>query len=187
MFDHYRPSPLDKGQYSTQTSPAGFHSLVTNWHSWGRGRGGSEQTWALPAHCPTLPMHKPFSWFASMNTPESPRCFARGASSTARTCASSLQSVTSTNRVQQVPKGWVKGYVCALPAGWQEQRKAQLGGGKGLACLQTHIPRQPSLQVADQRSQLLWCKLDLFSPSHTQIQATDERSHAGSCYLWGAV
>lgn len=29
-------------------------------------------------------------------------------------------------------------------------------------------------------------EMNLFSPSHTQIQATDKRSHAGSWYLWGA-
>lgn len=127
---------------------------------------------------------------ASVNTLQLLHCMSgkriAGTCCTARTHASFLQCTASIKTVQQVPEGWGQGVCLPSASRWPVQRLVQLEETK-VWPLCRHIPSQPSLQVADQRSQLHWCKLDLFSPSCTQIQATDDRRHARSCYLWGAA
>jgi len=119
MCDHYRPSPPDKGQYSTHKHlQLGVHDKVTERHS--QGRAGD---WSWPEPCCPLPhpTHAQRSPGLPLRTHLTLHCkFCRritGACCTARICASSLQSVTPTKSVQQVPKGWVKGSICPLPAG----------------------------------------------------------------------
>lgn len=115
-------------------------------------------------------MSKIFSWFASTRTIGFLHYrFCKRitvACCTARTCASSLQSIIH-YQCQPDPKGLGQ-EVGLTPANRVPSAGTDTGSrSKGLACLQTHIPHGPNLQVADQWRQLLWYKLDLFSLSHT--------------------